>query len=75
MRAKLFPTDLQTMEWLAFPAEGFKAHACGVIHRKNTPARNGLPPGMSSLLWNIITVAGSPASSAQRHTAARSRSR
>lgn len=45
MHTKLFPTDSQTMEWQEFRAEGFKRHACGVIHRKNTPASNGLPLG------------------------------
>ena len=40
-----FPTDLKPLEWLRFPAEGFKGPACGVIHRKKTPASNGMPLG------------------------------
>ena len=33
------------MEWLEFPAEGFKGQACGVIHRKIARASNGMPLG------------------------------
>ena len=45
MHTKLFPTALRTMEWLEFPAEGFKGQACGVIHRKIARASNGMPLG------------------------------
>ncbi|MEW6751332.1 MAG: GH116 family glycosyl-hydrolase [Candidatus Latescibacterota bacterium] len=45
MHARLFPTDLEGMKWLEFPAAGFPDQACGVIHRKDTPAANGVPLG------------------------------
>ena len=45
MHKKLFPTDVREMEWLEFPADGFSTDACGVIHRRSTPASNGMPLG------------------------------
>ena len=41
----LFPTDLPSLEWREFPADGFTSPACGLIHRKDSPARNGMPLG------------------------------
>ena len=45
MPKTLFPTDLKEMEWQEFPAEGFNVDACGLMHRKSTPASNGMPLG------------------------------
>jgi len=41
----LFPTDLPSLEWQELPADGFISPACGLIHRKDSPARNGMPLG------------------------------
>ena len=45
MQNELFATNLGAMEWLEFQADSFKGTVCGLIHRKDTPARNGMPLG------------------------------
>jgi uncharacterized protein (DUF608 family) len=45
MPRTLFPTDLSSVEWHEFTAEGFASPACGLVHRSGSPARNGLPLG------------------------------
>jgi len=45
MHTTLFPTDLDTYDWQEYSADGFSGGACGVIHRKDAPASNGMPLG------------------------------
>ena len=43
--ARLFPTNLQGKEWVAFRAEGFSEPACGVIYRLGDTVTNGMALG------------------------------
>lgn len=45
MANKLFSTDLSSRQFVEFDAEDFQSPVCGVIHRKEFPARNGMPLG------------------------------
>ncbi|MBI3922893.1 MAG: hypothetical protein HY318_15840 [Armatimonadetes bacterium] len=41
----LFPTHLPSGEFVQFAAGGFTSPGCGLIHRRDFPARNGMPLG------------------------------
>ena len=45
MNQTLFPTDLPEREWVEFPAYGYSAPVCGVIHRGSNPPVCGVPMG------------------------------
>lgn len=45
MYPKLFPTNLQTMKWLEFPAQGFSKPVSGVIYRRKDKVSCGMPLG------------------------------
>ncbi len=41
----LFPTDLPTLDWAEFRADGFSELVSGLVHRAETPAVCGMPLG------------------------------
>jgi uncharacterized protein (DUF608 family) len=42
---RLFPVGLPHAEWVEFPAKGFSEQVIGVIHRREYPAKVGVPLG------------------------------
>ena len=42
---RLFPTDLPSLKWVEFQAQGYSAPVTGAIYRSDTPADCGMPLG------------------------------
>jgi len=42
---RLFPADLEELEWMQFPAAGFASPVCGVVYSSDRPPCCGVPLG------------------------------